>query len=184
LRNRKPLLVILSLLVVSGVLLTLIQAPIGWSFLAWGALVPFALACTPSLRPRTLALMALVVGYFYWLGNVYWIVPITKIGWLGMALYLSLFWVLPALAVRFARSKGLPLFLALPLLVVGWERLQGFPMGGFYWRFLGHSQYPHLALIQIADLFGTAGVTFVVVLVNGLLADLILWFHARRNWAP
>ena len=88
-------------------MLTVIQAPIGWSFLAWGALVPFALACTPQMRPRTLALLAFGVGYLYWLVNVYWIMPITMIGWLGMGLYLSVFWVLPALAVRFCRAKGI-----------------------------------------------------------------------------
>ena len=45
-------------------------------------------------------------------------------------------------------------------------------MGGFYWRFLGHSQYQNLALIQIADIVGAAGVSFVVAMVNGLIADL------------
>ncbi|MCX5645831.1 MAG: apolipoprotein N-acyltransferase [Phycisphaerae bacterium] len=180
-RNRKPLLIILLLFVLSGAMLTVIQAPIGWSLLAWGALVPFALACTPSLRPRTLAWMALGIGYLYWLVSVYWIVPITIIGWLGMSLYLSLFWLLPALAVRFSRAKGFPLFIALPILAVGWERLQGFPMGGFFWRFLGHSQYQNLAMIQIADLFGAAGVSFVVAMVNGLLVDLILFISQSRR---
>ena len=161
-------------------MLTVIQAPIGWSLLAWGALVPFALACSPQMRPRTLALLALVVGYLYWLVNVYWIIPITIIGWLGMGLYLSLFWLLPALAVRFSRAKGFPLFIALPLLVAGWERLQGFPMGGFYWRFLGHSQYQNLAMIQIADLVGAAGVSFVVAMANGLIADLVLFIRSRQ----
>ncbi len=170
---------ILSLFVFSAILLTLIQAPIGWSFLAWVALVPFALACSPVVRPRRFALLAFVVGYLYWLGNVYWIVPITKIGWLAMSLYLAVFWVLPALAVRFARAKGFPLFVALPILVAGWERLQGFPMGGFYWRFLGHSQYQNLAMIQIADILGAAGVSFVVAMVNGLIADLVLFIASR-----
>ena len=171
----------LSLFVVSGVLLTVIQAPMGWSFLAWAALVPFALACSPQVRPRTLASMALGIGYLYWLANVYWIVPITIIGWLAMCLYLSLFWVLPALAVRLARAKGLPLFIALPILVAGWERLQGFPMGGFYWRYLGHSQYQNLAVLQIADLLGAAGVSFVVAMVNGLLVDLTLFVGQTRG---
>jgi apolipoprotein N-acyltransferase len=170
----------LLLFILSGLLLTVIQAPIGWSFLAWVALVPFALACLPRVRPRTLALSAFGVGYLYWLVNVYWIVPVTIIGWLAMCLYLALFWLLPALAVRFARAKGLPLFLALPILAVGWERLQGFPMGGFYWRFLGHSQYENLALIQVADLVGAAGVSFVLAMVNGLIADLILFARQRR----
>jgi apolipoprotein N-acyltransferase len=157
-----------------------IQAPLGWSFLAWGALVPFALACTPQMRLRSLVLTAFVVGYAYWLVNVYWIIPITVIGWLAMCFYLSWFWVLPAVAVRFCRAKGFPLFIALPLVLVGMERLQGFPLGGFYWRFLGHSQYQHLALIQIADLFGAAGVSFVVAMVNGLVVDLVLL--AASSW--
>ncbi len=173
-----------SLLVLSALLLTVIQAPIGWSFLAWGALVPFVLACSPGLRPRTLALMACAVGYVYWLVNLYWILPITVIGWLALCLYLSLFWVLPALMVHWCRAKGLPMFLVLPVLIAGAERLQGFPMGGFFWRFLGHSQYENLALIQVADLVGAAGVSFVVAMVNGLLADLVLFggysWHSSR----
>ncbi len=173
----------LLLLVASALLLTVIQAPIDWSFLAWLALVPFALACSPQVKTRGFALAAFVVGYLYWLVNVYWIAPITILGWLGMGLYLSLFWVLPGLAVRFTRAKGAPLFIALPVLVVGWERLQGFPMGGFFWRFLGHSQYEHLAVIQVADLMGAAGVSFVVAMVNGLIVDIIL-FIRRPSSTP
>jgi apolipoprotein N-acyltransferase len=119
-------------------------------------------------------LAAFSVGFLYWLVNLYWIQPITTLGWLGMGLYLSLFWGLPALAVRAARKVRVPLFIALPILLAGWERLQGFPLGGFYWRFLGHSQYERLAIIQVADLVGVAGVSFVVAMVNGLLADVIV----------
>jgi apolipoprotein N-acyltransferase len=162
------------LFVISAATLTVIQPPIGWSFLAWAAFVPFALACSPRRKARGVAFAAFVVGFLYWLVNLYWIQPITTLGWLGMGLYLSLFWGLPALAVRFARRVRIPLFIALPILLVGWERAQGFPMGGFFWRFLGHSQYEHLAMIQVADLVGTAGVSFVVAMVNGLVADLIV----------
>ncbi|MGE5294829.1 MAG: apolipoprotein N-acyltransferase [Solirubrobacterales bacterium] len=169
------------LFILAALLLTVIQAPIGWSFFAWAALVPFAVACSPQVKARGLAWAAFVVGYLYWLGNLYWIAPITAIGWLGLCLYLSLFWVLPALAVRLVRSKGIPLFIALPILVAGWERLQGFPCGGFFWRFLGHSQYEHLAVIQVADLVGAAGVSFVVAMVNGLLADAVLFIRQSRR---
>jgi apolipoprotein N-acyltransferase len=167
---------------VSAGLLTVIQAPMDWSFLAWVALVPFVLACSPQARDRTstgsiqprLVLPAFGVGFLYWLGNLYWITPITLIGWTAMVFYLAWFWPLLAIPVRFCRSKGIPMFLALPVLVVGAERLQGFPMGGFFWRFLGHSQYANLPMIQIADIFGAAGVSFVVAMVNGLLADIAL----------
>jgi apolipoprotein N-acyltransferase len=165
-------------------MLTVIQAPVNWSFLAWIAYVPFLQACTPLLKAKWFTLVAcavgFLVGFLYWLGNVYWITPITLIGWRAMSFYLAWFWPLLALAVRFCRSKGIPLFIAFPVVLVGAERLQGFPMGGFFWRFLGHSQYEHLAVIQIADLVGAAGVSFVVAMVNGLLADLALFHLARR----
>jgi apolipoprotein N-acyltransferase len=67
-----------------------------------------------------------------------------------------------------------PLFLAVPVLVVGAERLQGVFWGGFFWRFLAHSQYANITLIQIADIFGAAGVSFIVAMVNGLIAELII----------
>jgi len=62
-------------------------------------------------------------------------------------------------------------------LFVAAERLQGLFLGGFFWRFLAHSQYQNITLIQTADIFGTAGLSFLIAMVNGLLAELIL---ARR----
>ena len=172
-KPRQPLLTTL-LFVASGAMLTVIQAPLKASLLAWVALVPFVVACSPTAKPGRLALIALVVGFLYWLVNLYWISPITIPGWIALCVYMAVLWPLLALALRFCRSKGWPLFLATPILVVGAERLQGFPLGGFYWRFLGHSQYAHLSVIQIADLFGVAGVSFVVATVSGLLADVLL----------
>ncbi|HPC95809.1 MAG TPA: apolipoprotein N-acyltransferase [Sedimentisphaerales bacterium] len=169
------------LLAASAALLSVIQAPVDWSFLAWAAMVPLALACRPEVRPRTLVLVAWFVGTAYWLTNIYWIAPITIAGWLAMGVYLALLWPLLALAIRFCRARSIPMALLLPILVVGAERLQGFPLGGFFWRLLGHSQYAHLPLIQIADLFGAAGVSFLVAAVNGVLADWTEWWISTRR---
>ncbi len=73
-----------------------------------------------------------------------------------------------------AEQKKIPLFLASAVLIVGIERMQGFFLGGFFWRFLAHSQYQNITLIQIADMFGTAGISFLIAMVNGLLAELII----------
>jgi len=164
----------------SALMLTLIQPPVGWSFLAWVAVVSFALGCSPLIGPRTLALTAFLIGFVYWLVNLYWIAPITIPGWIGLCFYIALLWPLLALALRFCRARNIPLTLALPILIVGAERLQGFPMGGFYWRLLSHSQYANITLIQIADIFGAAGVSFVVALANGFLADVVLALAATR----
>jgi len=168
----------------SALMLTLIQPPIGWWIFAWVAMLSFALGCTPDFRARTVALAAFVMGFLYWLGNLYWIAPITIPGWIGLCFYIALLWPLLALALRFCRARNIPLTLAVPILVVGAERLQGLPLGGFYWRLLGHSQYANVTLIQIADIFGAGGVSFVVALVNGFLADLVLAAAALRPKPP
>jgi len=171
-------------LLASAVMLTVIQSPIGWSFLAWVALVPFILVCNPDSKPSSLFLAAYVISFFYWLGNLYWIEPVTIAGWVALCLYLALLCPLVALCLRFCVMKRMPLFLAMPLLVVGAERLQGILGGGFFWRFLAHSQYANIPLIQICDIFGTGGVSFLIAMVNGLIADWIFAIINTRKNAP
>jgi len=163
-----------ALLAVSAGMLTVIQPPVGWWPLAWVAMVPFVLACSPSVRARTLFVTAYIVSACYWLGNLYWIFPVTWLGWAAFCFYTAFLWPLLALCVRYCRAKGWPLFVVLAVLVVGSERLQGFLLGGFFWRFLAHSQYGNTELIQIADIFGAGGVSFLVAMVNGCIAELLI----------
>jgi len=158
----------------SAVMLTVIQPPLSWSPLAWISLVPFILACSPESRPRHLVPAAYIVSFCYWLANLYWVFPITLAGWLAFCLYTAVLWPAVALCLRYCRAKKIPLFLASGVLFVGAERLQGFFLGGFFWRFLAHSQYQNITLIQIADIFGAAGLSFLIAMVNGLLAELII----------
>ena len=147
---------------------------INWSGLAWVALVPFILACSPEAKPKVLIPVAYLISFFYWLGNLYWICPVTWIGWVALCLYMAILWPIAAMCLRYCRIKNVPLFLAVPVLVVGAERLQGVFWGGFFWRFLAHSQYDNIALIQISDIFGAGGVSFLIAMVNGLVAELII----------
>ena len=159
---------------VSGILLTVMQPPFSWWWFGWVCMVPFVCACRPEGKGGQLAAAAYVISVFYWSGNLYWIFPVTWLGWLAFCLYTALLWPVLVFGVRYCRRKKIPLFIAVPILVVGAERLQGLFLGGFFWRFLGHSQYSNIELIQIADIFGAGGVSFVVGMVNGLAADLII----------
>jgi len=170
-------------LVASALMLTVISAsggPISWAPLAWVSLVPFVLICSPAAKPKPLAIAAYLVSLCYWLGNLYWIFPITVVGWAAFCLYTALLWPIVALCLRYCRIKKIPLFMAVPVLFVGAERLQGLFLGGFFWRFLAHSQYANITLIQIADIFGAAGVSFLIAMVNGLAAELIIAVE-RKN---
>jgi apolipoprotein N-acyltransferase len=67
-----------------------------------------------------------------------------------------------------------PLVVAAPILIVGIENAQGLFLGGFYWNHLSHSQYANIEITQIADIFGAAGVSFLVAMVNGAIAELFI----------
>ncbi len=201
--------------VATAAMLTVIQAPLGWSALAWVAYVPLILASSSDTGARRLFMISYVVCLLYWLGNLYWVAPVTIVGWLVFALYTALLWPILVLCLRYLRKymadcrcgdpaspAGLPLFpaagkmpagpkagtasprskifipvplfLASAVLIVGIERMQGFFLGGFFWRHLAHSQYRNITLIQMADVFGAGGVSFLIAMVNGLIAELIL----------
>jgi apolipoprotein N-acyltransferase len=89
-----------------------------------------------------------------------------------------------SLSLATERRAGSPAKRELPLSVrmlliavvwVGFEWLRGtWPLNGLPWLFLGHTQSPALLICQIADLAGVAGVTFLVVMINALVALAIL----------
>ena len=165
----------------SAVLLTVIQPPLGLHALAWVALVPFVLTCRATGPTGPLLIAAYTLCVVYWLVNLSWIAPITTPGWIALGLYLGLLWPVIALALRTCGTRRIPLWLGCAVIFTGAEALQGRPMDSFAWRFLAHSQYQQVRLIQIADLFGAAGVSFLIAMVNGLLADLVLTVRRRQG---
>jgi len=164
----------------TALMLTVIQAPINLAPLAWVSFVPFIIACSPKARIKRLFIFGYIISLCYWLGNLYWVAPVTIVGWLLFCIYTALLWPVMSICLRFCRKKGVPMFLAAAVLIVGIERLQGFFLGGFFWRFLAHSQYRNTTLIQIADIFGAGGVSFLIAMVNGLLAELIINIRRKK----
>ncbi len=175
----KPLLHSLGSFVASAVLLTLAQSPVSIWPLAWVGYVPFVLVCSPQSRPVLLGVAAWLAGTVFWMVNIYWMGYVTVGGWVAFCLYTGLLWPVMALSVRYCRRKRFSLIIAVPVVVVAAENLQGLFLGGFYWHYLAHSQYANISLIQIADIFGAAGVSFLVGMVNGLLAELIIAAHQK-----
>jgi len=167
----KKIIFLLAYFALSAILLTLIQQPYNLSFLAWFAFVPFVFGSLSNEKKWRTVLAAYVIGIIYWLGNLYWLMPITIAGWIAACLYIAIYWPIIVIALRFCTERKIPLWFSLPILIVGQETLQGWLFG---WRFLAHSQFDNIALIQIADTFGTAGVSFVVAMANGLIAQIIL----------
>ena len=86
------------------------------------------------------------------------------------ALYLAIFTGL----LRWASSGVQSVFLwGAPALWVALELARTHLFSGFPWALLGYSQNEQLPIIQVADFAGVYGVSFLIVLVNMLIAVLI-----------
>jgi apolipoprotein N-acyltransferase len=66
---------------------------------------------------------------------------------------------------------------------VGLEWLRGHLLSGFPWALVGYSQATQVAVIQIADLTGVYGVSFLLVLVNVVLAQALDGLMTRQTAA-
>ncbi len=173
----QDLLLMAGLSGLSLVLLWLIFPPrCAWP-LAFVGLVPWALAVCRIQRPWVAHWGSFLFGWLFFLWNLSWLWPVTGLGYLALAFYLALYWTLTAWALRTGRRAGISPVWTLPVIWVGCEFLRGWVMTGLPWLYLSHAFYKQLIFIQISDLVGAYGVTFIVALVNGALIEwgLYLW---------
>lgn len=184
--NRPWLVLVLGF--VSGLALTACFNFGGMGWLAFFALVPWVVAVATCARTGWAMLGSFLLGLAFWMVNVHWIMPITIAGYLGTCVYLSSYFLLGGWLLRHCyQGRQLPFFIVLPIIWVGLELLRGHVITGFSWLLLGHSQYRWIRLIQIADLVGAYGVSFLVAMVNGLIIDLLvqpLFVRTKRGSKP
>ena len=120
---------------------------------------------------------------------MWWLIHVTLVGWLVLCAYLAVFFGLFGLIVlRIFSSHLSPLtsHLVIPAAWVSLEYLRSHLLSGLGWNLLAYSQTPWHQLIQLADVTGVWGVSFLIVLVNASTAELIhviltSWQQATRN---
>jgi apolipoprotein N-acyltransferase len=94
--------------------------------------------------------------------------------WWLLAAYLAFSFPVVVAASRVAvRRWGVPVALACPAAWVAVDYARAHLMTGFAWYYLAHTQYRWLELIQICDITGAYGVTFVMTCVAAALAGLV-----------
>jgi apolipoprotein N-acyltransferase len=165
----------------TGGLLWLCYFPAAWGFLGWVALVP--LLCLVRLpRRRGLYWSAFAGGLLFTTPALQWMRiadPRMYATWLFMSFYCALYFPLTLFLVR--RSR-LPLVLTLPVVWTALEYLRCTFGTGFGWYLLGHSQHDALAFIQISDLTGAYGVSFILAAANALLFEVLYSLDGFRKW--
>jgi apolipoprotein N-acyltransferase len=163
------------------VLVSLIFEPISWWPLAFVCLVPWLILIGGATRAPRVYFHSYVLALAFFLFNMRWLYAATGIGYLALSIYQAVYFPLVALPVRHVvRRRRWPLALALPIVWTGSEMLRAVVISGFPWFFLSHSLHGVLTLIQVSDLVGAYGVSFMVAAVNGAIADVI--FASRNSW--
>jgi apolipoprotein N-acyltransferase len=171
----------LTLAFLSGILLVLIFPKFNLSFLAWVALVPLFLAVEGRNLKESFNL-GFLAGLTSFVGILYWIFPtvvtsgesklLASVSLLFLSSYLSIYYGLFCLIFRYASLKINRYMLSLlfaPALWVSLELLRAYLFSGFPWALLGYSQWSFTPMIQISEFTGVYGVSFLVVMVNGVL---------------
>lgn len=164
----------------SAILLIALFPPVELAPLAVVALVPWLIMVTRATTRAQLVISYLAGLLFFFLGDT-WILPITVPGYVSMSLFVGLYWPLAGFLIqRLTRRWNVPLFLAAPLGWTACEYIRSVGPLGFPWFFLGHSQATYLPVIQIADLAGVYGVSFILAMTNGAIVEMIDGLKSRR----
>jgi len=160
--------------IISSILLILSFPNFNFEFLAWVAFIPLFFAIDTK-TPRECFYLSCITGAIFFLGTIYWLIHVTLPGMVVVMLYLALYFGLFGLISSYGLSgirkffpsheRYISLFF-IPAAWVATELMRSHMFGGFGWNLLGYSQSYSLPVIQIADIAGIYGVSFMIFLVN------------------
>lgn len=167
------------------------QVPyLGW--MAWFALIPLCYAVIKS-TPRRAMLWGFITAFIYYLGSLYWMYTAihdfakypdwaTCIMICSCVLILALFIGVACLFAKILTKRfRISIIFSLPLTWTLIDYIRNYiPSNGFPWNNLAYSQHLFLPTIQISDLTGIYGLTFLIVLTNVSTAWLINWLTNRK----
>ncbi len=169
----------------SAILVVLAFPPFDIFPLAWVAFVPLLLSLW-NKNAKDAFITGYIFGFTYFFGTLYWVYhSINHYGGVSflssvcivviLCCYLGLYAaVFSSLFSSMLRKTKLPALLIAPVIWVVLEFIRSYALSGFPWASIGYSQYKFLPLIQVSDVTGVYGISFLVVAVNAAVSDIIL----------
>ena len=199
--KNKPILISLF----SGILMGLAPAPFNAWYLAWFALAPLWVLIRQQKSLKQIAILALIWGLGYDGLALFWITGVHPMTWMGVpwlaSIAIAIFcWVFITLwgagvVVTWAvligfisqklNNKSLANSLSLVLIATAlWCVLETvWSHTPLWWPAIAYTQSPHnLVILQLGKLSGVNTVTAVIVAVNVLLAEAILYWRDSNSF--
>jgi apolipoprotein N-acyltransferase len=178
-QQRRELSITWVLFIVSGLLSLAAAPPYGYGFFAFFSLIPLLHAVRMAPDYRTAFLGGWIAGIAFFVPALVWLIPVTVVGWLALALYCAVYFALFAIAIRWASrftAVSTALFLASTWVLLEYVRSVAFT--GFPWLLLSHSQHNFETFIQSLDIIGSFGLSGIIVVMNVLFYES--W--KRKQW--
>ncbi len=179
--------------VLTGFLLAASFPRIEQGYLAWIAFIPLLFFVRQTDSPAKAFSGGFIAGFVHLFFLQLWVPSVlaqygglsAPLAWAAYGLeliLLSLFFSVTCLATKLLVRRGGDIFIfSFPFILVAMEYGQNyFPFGGYPWILTGYSQTNYLSLIQIADLTGVFGVSFLVLFFN--VAVFWMWLRRKRGF--
>ncbi|MDD5005090.1 MAG: apolipoprotein N-acyltransferase [Candidatus Omnitrophica bacterium] len=167
----------------SPILLWLAFPELNLEYFAWFSFVPLLFIIRNKSGTKAFWL-SYFSGFIFFILTLYWLVHVTLIGLIILCLYLAFYFAFFGYFFVCFRKKfsRLNIFLVLFLssLWVILEYIRSQVLTGFPWALLGYSQYLNIYIIQLVDITGGLGLSFLVMFVNLCVLEIIELLSQRK----
>ncbi len=163
------------LAVISGLFFGLSFPPIPFYFLIFGALVPLLIVWKRRSGLAEISRITYIFGFVFTAITLYWVGswqpqtdPFLMIAGVALLFFNPLVFLIPSTLFYMARkvwNDGIAI-LFLPAFWVTYEYLYSITDLRFPWLTLGHGLAYFKSFIQISEIIGTHGLSFLVILIN------------------
>ncbi|NQU17524.1 MAG: apolipoprotein N-acyltransferase [Candidatus Saganbacteria bacterium] len=171
--------ILLSL--VSGILYALAYPTYNFEILAWFALVPLLFAIDNKSLIKSFGL-GWLAGFTIFISQIYWLNSIHPLLTLFICSYLAIYFGIFCLLFQLIKTRtAFSEIIIIPLLWTSIEYIRSIGPWGFPAGLLGYSQHLNIPVIQISDIFGVFGISFIIILVNAAIFLLLKRISLARK---
>ena len=182
----------LLLSITSGLLLSLAFPPWNADLVAWIAIAPLLTAMQREKALHRAALCGFFFGFAFFLIDLRWITETmisygkfsTIVAILVFVSMVSTLAIIPgvfSLLSVFFVNRRFDIFFVAPITWTALEYFRTYIFTGFPWDCLGYSQAHRLPLIQICDLTGVYGLSFLILMGNVSVVSLVKMLSNRSR---
>jgi len=136
-----------------------------------------------QMKLREITIYGFVAAFIYYLCTLFWLIAFHEISLLFVFPLYSLYFVAAMIFIRYVSEKFPKIrFLIFPLIWTSFEIFRGIGFLGFRWNTPADALWKQLIFLQSADIIGSWGVSFIILLVNSTIAEVLLVYPKYNSW--